>query len=212
MFADNNRPVTVQGERGGFGFSFVSPPAEGVLSVKRKLTFMLGPQMRPVLSVGRFLGAAGMQSSSEMKAAPHRSSRPPAPSVGRRYSMCAWICVSYTCLRQRWSPQRPNPQALLCWWMWKHADAPNSPERGNCPPSASTSPRINPHCCINHDINFPLTPAALLWQDFPNFTGPLPPQPLLSLCVSLLHRWHLIAGGEKHRVLKPASWCGGMCC
>lgn len=114
VFADNDRPVTVQGERGGFGFSFVFPPAEGVLSVKRKLTFMLGPQMRPVLSVGRFLGAAGMQSSSEMKAAPHRSSRPPAPSVGRRYSMCAWICASYTCLRQRWSTQRPNPQALLC--------------------------------------------------------------------------------------------------
>lgn len=139
-------------------FVCISPPpadfaALGVLSVKRKLTFLLGPQIRPVLSAGRFLGECGnaVILRDEGSPPPLLPSTTTTPHVPPSHSSecgqegagcCACVKCLYTCLRQRWTTQRPNPRALLCWWMWKHADAPNSPERGQWhppPPHPSAS-------------------------------------------------------------------------
>lgn len=79
---------------------YLTPPAEGVLSVKRKLTLMLRPQIRPVLPAGRvsgecwtavILGDEGCSSTALLHGAPLV---PPLLRGWAEGAGCAPVCVS----------------------------------------------------------------------------------------------------------------------
>lgn len=125
----------------------------------------------------------------------------------------ACICVSYTC-RQRCRMQRPTSQGLLGRWMWKYADAPNTPECGDwSPPQPAHRLRarspINPHCCINHNV------STFLWHPSSSLTGlskfhssSPPSTSLLSLCPPPLSRSpsSLISDYWRTEILGPKAF------
>lgn len=87
-------------------FCFVCPPPPppppdravvGVLSAKRRLTFMLGPQERPVLPAGRCLGECGNAVMlSDEGCSTYRSCHPPPPPAPARQKVGAPVYASPT--------------------------------------------------------------------------------------------------------------------